>query len=121
VLGQPEVHHLDEIELESQMAEMDVCGLYVPVEKASLMGFGQRTAGLLQDVRHPARGLGAEAPDQVLQSNTIQQLHDQVHLSLAGDAEVVELHRVGASERRGRIGLPQEPPDRGCLSVGVEA
>ncbi len=53
-------------------------------------------------------GHGAEAPDQGLQVEPVQDLHHVIERAVAGDAEVVQLDAVRRVQGGGRLGLPLE-------------
>jgi hypothetical protein len=103
-----EVEHFDEVVIDAVVARVNVGGVHESV----LVRFGERVAGLAQQVGHALGWLRAEAVDQRLEIDAVEQLHHVVERALARDAKVVELDRVGRTQRRRRARLACEKPQQ---------
>ena len=81
----------------------EIRGLDVPVHEAVFVRFGERSARLAQEHDHALGRLRPEAVHDVLQIETLQQLHDVVEAAAVVDAEVVELHRMRRAQTGGDL------------------
>ncbi len=97
-LDQPEVENLHEVHIQPHPAGKNVRWLYVSVDQASRVGFGQRLTGLPQQMHRPLRRYRAVSLDQRLQVETIEELHDEKEGAVLRDAEVVEIDGVRRAE-----------------------
>ena len=73
------------------------------------VGYAQRLADLPQQIHEPPRRQRAVTPDQVLQAQARQVLHDVVVGAVIGAAVVVDLDDVRVGERGGHLDLALEP------------
>ena len=118
-LGDPKVEELhEEVVLRLALAQEDVVGLDVAMEKPRGMRLGQRLRDLRDDgddgdgVERATRGdLGGEVP-------ALEVLHDDERETVGGDAVVEGLDDVRALHLRSRFGLALEP--RPCARARVE-
>jgi hypothetical protein len=70
---------------------------------------GERPARLPEEGRHALRGLGTEARDDLIEVETVEQLHDVVEAAAVVHAEVVELDGVRRAEPGRDLCLPLKP------------
>ena len=111
-LDQPEVEHLHEVALAASSAGVDVGGLDVAVDEPGVVRVLQGVAHLQQEVHGPLGRDGTEPAHELLQVQSVEQLHDVIEGPARRDAEVVELHRVGRVERGRGLRLPLEPLEK---------
>ena len=108
----PEIQHLHEVVLLAVAAEEDVRRLDVAVHQAAGLRLGERVADLAQDVDGPLGRNRAEAAEQRVGIEPVEQLHDVVEGPVVGIAEIEELHGVGRAEPGDHLGLALEPAHR---------
>ena len=104
-LDQAKVEHLHEVIGESQPPHMNVRRLDVAMDQARGVGLGERLADLAENVDDASRRERALARHQGLEGHAVEQLHDEIHRLVVGDAEVVELDGVRRAEAGRGLGL----------------
>ena len=107
-LGDSEVKNLHEVKVLAIPTEEDVGGLDVAMDEPGRFGFGQRMAHLSKDVDGAFGRDRAEALDQLVRINSVEQLHHVIERAVLGDAEVEQRHRVGRSELGDDLRFPLE-------------
>src|SRR5438093_12474385 len=92
IFHDPEVEHLQEIVLGSQPGDEEVGRLDVTMHESVLMRLGERSTRLPQKHDHAIRDLRSEALHDLMEGETLQQLHDVFESTGVIYAIVVELH-----------------------------
>ena len=110
ILDDPEVQHLQIVVLGSEPRDEQVGGLDITVHEPVLMRFGERPARLAQEHRDPLGGLRSEPGDDLVQVETLEQLHDVVEAAAVVHAEIVELHGVRRAQAGGHLRFALEAP-----------
>ena len=75
-------------------------------------------AHLPKNIEDPFGGYRAEAPDQRVGIDTVEQLHHVIERAVLGDAEVEQRHGVRRSELCDDLRLPLESPSRVVRDAG---
>ena len=96
-LRDAEVEHLDLLAPLVVDEDDDVVGLEVAVHDAELVRALERARGLPEQPRRLADAEPLDALEATAERLALEQLHDEVRLTLVGDAEVEDLHGVRAS------------------------
>ena len=107
-LGEPEVHHLDEVAAGPHRLEDDVLGLEVAVDDLEVVRFGERREHLAQHADDATEG---ERPFLVLDSREVtpaEELHDEVQLTVGRLAEVDDRDGVRMVQPAGGARLGDE-------------
>ena len=74
------------------------------------MRFSERPARLAQEHRDPFGGLWSEPGDDLMQVETLEQLHDVVEAAAVVHPEIVELHGVRRAQAGGHLRFALEAP-----------
>jgi hypothetical protein len=91
---------------------MEIGRLDIAMHQAGGMGFGQRMAGLPEEMDDPPGRLGTEPPDEGFEVDAVQQLHDEIELAVGRDPEVVELYGMRRAEAGGGLRFAAEALQR---------
>ena len=96
--GEAKVEDLDEIEVASLPARIDVGRLDVAVDESRVMCFGQRVGQLIQDVHDPLWWQRSKLLHQLIEIEPIEQFHHIVERPVIRHSEIVDLDRVWRAE-----------------------
>ena len=107
-----EVEQLDEVVPPAAPGGEDVRRLDVAVDQAGRMRLRQRLARLPQQVDDPAGRQRPVPPDQLVEAQPVQVLHDVEERAVLGPAVVVDLHGVRVRQPGRRADLVLEPGQR---------
>ena len=107
-LRNPEVENLHEVVILTIPAQENVCRLDVAMHEAAPLCFRQRMADLSNDMDDPFGGNRAEAPDQSVGIDAIEQFHHVIERAFLSDAEVEQRHRVWRSKLCDDLRFPFE-------------
>src|SRR5687768_11519560 len=82
------------------------------MHESSLVSLGERPARLTQEHDYALGWLGTETSDDVVQIESIQELHHVVEATGLVDAEIVELHGMRRPQSRGHLCFALEPSNQ---------
>ena len=110
ILDDAEVQHLQIVVLGSEPRDEQIRRLDVTVHQPVLVRFSERPARLAQEHDDPLGGLRSEPGDDLLQVETLEQLHDVVEAAAVVHAEIVELHGVRRAQAGRHLRFALEAP-----------
>src|SRR6185503_2142235 len=117
-LDQAEIQHLDEVRHVAAAGQENVVGLDVTVDEAALVGFGQRSADLPQNVDDTAFWKAPVLVHERIEAQTVEKLHRVVEQPFRRASEIVERNRIGMRELAGQLHLALETRDGSLVRLG---
>jgi hypothetical protein len=108
-LHEPEVDDLGDVRPPAALGEQDVRRLDVAVDEPDAVRLAERLADLAQDVDDAAGMHRTVAADELLEVDSVQELHRVVEEPVRRAPVVVDRDRVRRRQLRGHLDLPLEP------------